>query len=162
MRAEGGRVRQVVLRTGAVYEVRAAILGTGTYLQGRTIVGECIEDSGPDGMHAAGPLTEALQRLDLPLRRFKTGTPPRVNARSIDFSKMEVQRGDEDPLPFILSDGAGTGKPRRLLAHLHHRGDPPRSSWRIWTAAPSIPGVIEGVGPRYCPSHRDEDRPLPG
>ena len=76
---------------------------TGTYLQGRTIVGECIEDSGPDGMHAAGPLTEALTRLGLPLRRFKTGTPPRVNARSIDFSKMEVQRGDEDPLPFSFS-----------------------------------------------------------
>ena len=103
LRTENGRVKQVVLRTGAVFAVRAVILCTGTYLRGRTIVGECVEDSGPDGMHAAGELTEALLREGLPLRRFKTGTPPRVNARSIDFSKMEVQAGDKDPLPFSFS-----------------------------------------------------------
>ena len=103
LRVTDGRVSHVVIHTGAVFEVRAAIICTGTYLQGRTIVGECIEDSGPDGMHASGPLTDALLRLGLPLRRFKTGTPQRINARSIDFSQMEVQVGDENPQPFSFT-----------------------------------------------------------
>ena len=151
LRAEGGRVRQVVLRTGAVYEVRAAILCTGTYLQGRTIVGECIEDSGPDGMHAAGPLTEALKRLDLPLRRFKTGTPPRINARSIDFSKMEVQRGDEDPLPFSFS--TEQVRENRAVCWLTYTTEEThRIILENLDRSPIYSGVIEGVGPRYCPS----------
>ena len=151
LRAEGGRVRQVVLRTGAVYEVRAASLCTGTYLQGRTIVGECIEDSGPDGMHAAGPLTEALKRLDLPLRRFKTGTPPRINARSIDFSKMEVQRGDEDPLPFSFS--TEQVRENRAVCWLTYTTEEThRIILENLDRSPIYSGVIEGVGPRYCPS----------
>ena len=151
LRAEGGRVRQVVLRTGAVYEVRAAILCTGTYLQGRTIVGECIEDSGPDGMHAAGPLTEALKRLDLPLRRFKTGTPPRINARSIDFSKMEVQRGDEGPLPFSFS--TEQVRENRAVCWLTYTTEEThRIILENLDRSPIYSGVIEGVGPRYCPS----------
>ena len=151
LRAEGGRVRQVVLRTGAVYEVRAAILCTGTYLQGRTIVGECIEDSGPDGMHAAGPLTEALKRLDLPLRRFKTGTPPRINARSIDFSKMEVQRGDEDPLPFSFSTRQ-VAENRAVCWLTYTTEETHRIILENLDRSPIYSGVIEGVGPRYCPS----------
>ena len=151
LRAEGGRVRQVVLRTGAVYEVRAAILCTGTYLQGRTIVGECIEDSGPDGMHAAGPLTEALKRLDLPLRRFKTGTPPRVNARSIDFSKMEVQRGDEDPLSFSFS-AEEVSENRAVCWLTYTTEETHRIILENLDRSPIYSGVIEGVGPRYCPS----------
>ena len=151
LRAEGGRVRQVVLRTGAVYEVRAAILCTGTYLQGRTIVGECIEDSGPDGMHAAGPLTEALKRLDLPLRRFKTGTPPRVNARSIDFSKMEVQRGDEDPLSFSFSTEE-VSENRAVCWLTYTTEETHRIILENLDRSPIYSGVIEGVGPRYCPS----------
>ena len=151
LRAEGGRVRQVVLRTGAVYEIRAAILCTGTYLQGRTIVGECIEGSGPDGMHAAGPLTEALKRLDLPLRRFKTGTPPRINARSIDFSKMEVQRGDEDPLPFSFS--TEQVRENRAVCWLTYTTEEThRIILENLDRSPIYSGVIEGVGPRYCPS----------
>ena len=151
LRAEGDRVRQVVLRTGAVYEVRAAILCTGTYLQGRTIVGECIEDSGPDGMHAAGPLTEALKRLNLPLRRFKTGTPPRINARSIDFSKMEVQRGDEDPLPFSFS--TEQVRENRAVCWLTYTTEEThRIILENLDRSPIYSGVIEGVGPRYCPS----------
>ena len=98
-----GAVRQVVLATGAVYDVRAVILATGTYLKGRTIIGTCVEDSGPDGMHAAGRLTDSLLKLGLPLRRFKTGTPPRVNARSVDFDVMELQEGDRLPVPFSYS-----------------------------------------------------------
>ncbi len=151
LRTENGRVRQVVLRTGAVYEVRAAILCTGTYLQGRTIVGECIEDSGPDGMHAAGPLTEALKREGLPLRRFKTGTPPRVNARSIDFSKMEVQRGDEDPLPFSFST-EHVSENRAVCWLTYTTEETHRIILENLDRSPIYSGVIEGVGPRYCPS----------
>ncbi len=76
VRTDRGAVSQVVLATGAVYGVKAAVLATGTYLKGRTIIGTCVEDSGPDRMHAAGPLTDSLLKLGLPLRRFKTGTPP--------------------------------------------------------------------------------------
>ena len=127
LRAEGGRVRQVVLRTGAVYEVRAAILCTGTYLQGRTIVGECIEDSGPDG------------------------TPPRINARSIDFSKMEVQRGDEDPLPFSFS--TEQVRENRAVCWLTYTTEEThRIILENLDRSPIYSGVIEGVGPRYCPS----------
>lgn len=151
LRAEGGAVRQVVLSTGAVYDVKAAILATGTYLKGRTIIGNCVEDSGPDGLHAAGPLTDSLLKLDLPLRRFKTGTPPRVNARTVDFDEMEVQPGDEIPVPFSYSTE-----------------NPPYNQavcWLTWTTeetkrivqenldrAPMYSGLIEGIGPRYCPS----------
>ena len=151
LRTEDGRVKEVVLRTGAVYEVRAVILCTGTYLQGRTIVGECIEDSGPDGMHAAVSLAQALRREGLPLRRFKTGTPPRVNARSIDFSKMEVQTGDEDPLPFSFS----TEKVRenRAVCWLTYTTEEThRIILENLDRSPIYSGVIEGIGPRYCPS----------
>ena len=151
LRTENGRVKQVVLRTGAVFAVRAVILCTGTYLRGRTIVGECVEDSGPDGMHAAGELTEALLREGLPLRRFKTGTPPRVNARSIDFSKMEVQAGDEDPLPFSFS--TEEVRENRAVCWLTYTTEEThRIILENLNRSPISSGVIEGVGPRYCPS----------
>ena len=147
---EGGGFA-VVLATGAVFEARAVILATGTYLTGRTIVGECVENSGPDGMHAAARLTESLLRLGLPLRRFKTGTPPRVNARTVDFDEMEVQPGDALPVPFSYSTQAPpenravcyltwtTEETKRIIQENLHR-------------APMYSGLIEGVGPRYCPS----------
>ena len=151
VRTDRGAVSQVVLATGAVYDVKAAVLATGTYLKGRTIIGTCVEDSGPDGMHAAGPLTDSLLKLGLPLRRFKTGTPPRVNARTVDFDEMEVQPGDEIPVPFSYSTK-----------------NPPYNQavcWLTWTTeetkrivqenldrAPMYSGLIEGIGPRYCPS----------
>ena len=151
LRAENGRVKQVVLRTGAVFAVRAVILCTGTYLRGRTIVGECVEDSGPDGMHAAGELTEALLREGLPLRRFTTGTPPRVNARSIDFSKMEVQAGDKDPLPFSFS--TEEVRENRAVCWLTYTTEEThRIILENLNRSPIYSGVIEGVGPRYCPS----------
>ena len=151
LRTENGRVKQVVLRTGAVFAVRAVILCTGTYLRGRTIVGECVEDSGPDGMHAAGELTEALLREGLPLRRFKTGTPPRVNARSIDFSKMEVQAGDEVPLPFSFS--TEEVRENRAVCWLTYTTEEThRIILENLNRSPIYSGVIEGVGPRYCPS----------
>ena len=95
-----GAVSFVQTRTGAVYRCRAAVLCTGTYLAGRTIVGEAVQDGGPDGMFASFELGGCLRALGLDLRRFKTGTPPRVNARSVDFSKMEPQYGDDPPSAF--------------------------------------------------------------
>jgi len=150
-RDDSGAVSSVVLATGAVFTVRAAILATGTYLTGRTIVGEWVEDSGPDGMHAAVRLTDSLRALGLPLRRFKTGTPPRVNARTVDFDEMELQEGDQLPIPF--SYATQTPPENRAVC------------WLTWTTeethrivrenlgrAPMYSGLIEGVGPRYCPS----------
>ena len=151
VRTEHGAVSAVVLATGAVFRARAVILATGTYLTGRTIVGEWVEDSGPDGMHAAARLTDSLRQLGLPLRRFKTGTPPRVNARTVDFDEMEVQLGDALPVPFSYA----TARPPENQA----------VCWLTWTTeethrivrenldrAPMYSGLIEGVGPRYCPS----------
>ena len=151
IRTENGAVSAVVLATGAVFTVKAAIIATGTFLTGRTIIGECVEDSGPDGMHASLRLTDSLLKLGLPLRRFKTGTPPRVNARSVDYNEMEVQPGDELPIPFSYST--------------EKVPDNQAVCWLTWTTdetkqiiednlhlAPMYSGLIEGVGPRYCPS----------
>ena len=151
LRCEDGHVSAVVLRTGAVFRVGAAILCTGTYLTGRTIVGECIESSGPDGMHAANALTDSLLALGLPLRRFKTGTPPRVNRRSIDFSQMEVQVGDADPLPFSF-DTAQTPENRAVCYLTYTNAETHRIIRENLDRSPIYSGVIEGVGPRYCPS----------
>ena len=151
IRCENGRVSDVVLRTGAVFGVKAVILCTGTYLTGRTIVGECIESSGPDGMHAANALTDCLLALGLPLRRFKTGTPPRVNRRSIDFSKMEVQEGDSDPLPFSFE--TAQAPENRAVCYLTYTTEETHRIIREnLDRSPIYSGVIEGVGPRYCPS----------
>ena len=140
----------VVLATGAVFSVKAVILATGTYLAGRTIVGECVEESGPDGMHAAGRLTDSLLKLGLPLRRFKTGTPPRVNARSVDFDEMELQRR-RPASPLFIRHPIPAGESGGLLAHLDHGGDAPDRPGESGPGA-MYSGVIEGVGPRYCPS----------
>ena len=151
LRAEDGHVSQIVLRTGAVYGVRAAVICTGTYLHGRTIVGECIEDSGPDGMHAAEPLADALARLGLRLRRFKTGTPPRVNRRSIDFSKMQLQPGDDDALPFSF-ETAHAPENRAVCYLTYTTEETHRIIRENLDRSPIYAGVIEGIGPRYCPS----------
>ena len=100
IRTENGAVSAVKTHTGAVYYCRAAIVACGTYLDGRTIVGNVIRSSGPDGLAAAKGLTPCLEALGLSMRRFKTGTPPRVNAHSVDFSKMELQPGDDEPEGF--------------------------------------------------------------
>ena len=151
LRLTDGRVSQVVLSTGAVYDVKAVILATGTFLRGRTIVGECVEDSGPDGMHASLVLSDRLRELGLPLRRFKTGTPPRVNARSVDFSKMELQQGDDNPLPFSFTT---TRIPEnRAVCYLTYTNEETHRIIRDnLDRSPIYAGVIEGVGPRYCPS----------
>ena len=151
IRLRDGAVHQVVLHTGAVYTVRAAIICSGTYLSGRTIVGECVREGGPDGMFAAGPLALRLRELGLGLRRFKTGTPPRVNARTVDFSKMELQEGDADALPFSFETRE---KPvNRVVCYLTYTNEETHRIIREnLDRSPMHSGVIEGVGPRYCPS----------
>ena len=148
---EKGEISGVTTHTGAFYQVKAAVVATGTYLGGRTIVGEVVRDSGPDGLAAALPLTDCLVKLGLSIRRFKTGTPPRVNARSVDFSKMQLQEGDPDAQPFsFLTD---TPPENRAVCYLTYTN---RKTHDIIRAnldrSPLYDGTIEGVGPRYCPS----------
>ena len=151
IRTEDGRVSQVVLRTGAVFRVKAVVIATGTFLRGRTIVGDCIEDSGPDGMHASLLLSRRLEELGLPLRRFKTGTPPRVNARSVDFSRMELQSGDENPQPFSFSTEQ-VPENRAVCYLTYTNAETHRIIRDNLDRSPLYSGTIEGVGPRYCPS----------
>ena len=152
---EAGAVCAVRTDTGATYAVKAAVIASGTYLGGRTIMGEVTRDSGPDGMAAALPLTDCLVKLGLSTRRFKTGTPPRVNRRSVDFSKMELQTGDDVPVPFSFTT--------------EHCPENQAVCWLTYTnetthqvirdnlhRSPLFSGVIEGVGPRYCPSIEDK------
>ena len=152
---EDGRVTGVVTHTGATYHVKAAVLASGTHLGGRTIVGEVVRDSGPDGLAAALPLTACLKELGLSMRRFKTGTPPRVNARSVDFSKMELQPGDEDAQPFSFS--TTTPPENRAVCWLTSTTQATHDIIRAnLHRSPLFGGVIEGVGPRYCPSIEDK------
>ncbi len=111
---EGGAVSGLTTRLGAFYEAKAVILATGTFLDSNIIIGETTISSGPDGMHAAVGLSDCLRGLGLSLRRFKTGTPPRINARSVDFSQMELQPGDEriEPFSFTTPVGAVIGRPQ--------------------------------------------------
>jgi tRNA uridine 5-carboxymethylaminomethyl modification enzyme len=148
---EDGKVSAVRTQTGATYRVKAVVIASGTYLGGRTIVGDVVRDSGPDGMQAATELTSCLVGLGLPLRRFKTGTPPRVNARSVDYSKMELQRGDEDPLPFSFST---TGEVyNQAVCYLTYTNERTHQIIREnLDRSPLYNGVIESTGPRYCPS----------
>ena len=155
IKTEQGRVSAVKTRLGAVYPVRAAIICSGTYLEGRVITGECAHPSGPDGMHPAEGLSECLRKLGLSLRRFKTGTPPRVNRRSIDFSKMELQPGDQVPVPFSFT----TEKPpeNRAVCYLTYtNAETHRVIRENLSRSPLYSGVIEGIGPRYCPSIEDK------
>lgn len=148
---EQGAVSGVVTATGAVYRVRACVVASGTYLGGRTIVGEVLRDSGPDGMQAAGALTDSLQKLGLRLRRFKTGTPPRVNRRSVDFSRMEIQPGDEDPMPFSFS--TKEVPENRAVCWLTYTTPRTHEIIRANLArSPLYDGTIASTGPRYCPS----------
>ncbi len=151
----GGRVSGVRTTTGALYPCAATIVATGVYLKSRVIVGEAHADSGPSGLGNAKALSGALERLGFPLRRFKTGTPARIDCRTVDFSKFEEQPGDERIVPFsFLTDrlekeqiscylGYTTPETHRIIRENLHR-------------APLFSGEIHGVGPRYCPSIEDK------
>ena len=148
---ENGAVSGVVTANGAIYRVRACVIASGTYLGGRTIVGDVVRSSGPDGMQAALSLTERLVALGLNLRRFKTGTPPRVNRRSVDFSKMEIQPGDDEVIPFSFST---VEKPRnQAVCYLTYTTEETHRIIREnLHRSPLYDGTIESTGPRYCPS----------
>jgi len=151
IRLKDGAVSAVVTRLGAIYEVKAAIIASGTYLNAAVITGECVYESGPDGMHAGLFLTDRLSEMGLNMRRFKTGTPPRINARSVDFSKMELQPGDEDPAPFSFR----TTEPleNRAVCWLTYTNERTHEIIRAnFHRSPMFNGLIEGIGPRYCPS----------
>ena len=148
---ENGAVCSVTTHTGAVYECKAAIIASGTYLDGKTIVGDVVRSSGPDGLAAATSLTACLLEMGLSIRRFKTGTPPRVNARSVDYSKMELQPGDEEPEGFSFeTDEPPENKAVCYLTYTNERTH--KIILDNIDRSPIYSGLIEGIGPRYCPS----------
>ena len=152
---EEGRVTGVQTDTGAVYRAQAVVICSGTYLGGKTILGSVAKWSGPDGMFGANQLTESLRQAGLTLRRFKTGTPPRVNARSIDFSQLECQVGDEDAMPFSFETEKPA--PTRVCCHITYTNEKTHAIIRAnLDRSPLFSGVIEGIGPRYCPSIEDK------
>jgi tRNA uridine 5-carboxymethylaminomethyl modification enzyme len=152
---ENGRVAFVKTQTGAVYACKARRDLHGTFLRGRTIVGEVARDSGPDGMSATIPLSDCLKGLGLNMLRFKTGTPPRVNARTIDFSQLEPQPGDPEPEPFSFE--TRTPLENRAICYLTYTNEETHKIIREnLHRSPLFGGVIQGVGPRYCPSIEDK------
>lgn len=150
-----GAVCAVVTAGGARYACKAAIICSGTYLGGRTIVGDYIREGGPDGMFAATHLTGCLRALGLRLQRFKTGTPPRVNRRSIDFTGLEVQQGETDVIPFSFETAHAPAN--RAVCHLTYTSaDTHRIIRANLDRSPLYSGKIDGIGPRYCPSIEDK------
>ena len=146
-----GRVSGVRTVYGAEYKVRAVVVASGTFLGGRTIIGEVTRDSGPDGLAAALPLTDSLKGLGVSLRRFKTGTPPRIHARSVDFSQLEVQPGDQEVLPFSFE--TKIPPENKAICWLTYTNEQTHAIIRAnLDRSPLYDGTIEGVGPRYCPS----------
>mgnify|MGYP001072283761 CR=1 FL=1 len=155
IKMEEGKVTAIETDVGAIYKVKAVILATGTYLKGKIFIGEFSKESGPDGVAAANQLSSCLKNMGIPLVRFKTGTPARINRRSIDFSKMEIQKGDQgieafsfenEPKDFEQVDCYLTytnEKTHEVIRKNLHR-------------SPLYAGMIEGTGPRYCPSIEDK------
>ncbi|MCI8617119.1 MAG: tRNA uridine-5-carboxymethylaminomethyl(34) synthesis enzyme MnmG [Clostridia bacterium] len=155
IKVENGRVMGIETSVGAIYGVKAVIVATGTYLKGKIFMGEFSEESGPDGVAAANKLSDSLKKIGVNLVRFKTGTPARVNRRSIDFSKMELQKGDDNIVPFSFEDEIKNleqvdcyltytnEETHRIIKENLHR-------------SPLYAGKIEGTGPRYCPSIEDK------
>ena len=155
IKVENGKIKAVETDMGAIYEVDSVILATGTYLKGKIFVGEYSCESGPDGVFPANKLSECLKKLGINIVRFKTGTPARINKKSIDFSKMELQEGDENVPAFSFEDTLEkreqepcyltytNSKTHEIIKENLHR-------------SPLYAGKIEGTGPRYCPSIEDK------
>lgn len=153
---ENGAIKELVTKLGAVYEVKTSIICSGTFLHGRIYVGDVSYESGPDGLHAAIGLSEALERLRIHLRRFKTGTPARVRRDSIDYSKLEVQAGDEPIIPFSF-ETPREGLKNQVVCHIAYTNEKTHQIIRDNIhRSPLYGGMIEGVGPRYCPSIEDK------
>ena len=148
---ENGAVTGVHTQLGAIYDAKAVIIATGTFLDSTIVIGESVVPSGPDGMHASIGLADNLRALGLPLRRFKTGTPPRINRRSIDFSQMELQPGDDTPEPFSFRTEHKVEN--RAVCYLTYtNAETHRIINENLYRSPMYDGTISGVGPRYCPS----------
>ena len=155
IKLEGNKVKSIQTDVGAIYNVKSIIVATGTYLKGKIFIGDYSKESGPDGVFPANKLSECLKGLGVNLVRFKTGTPARINKKSIDFSKMEVQKGDVDIIPFSFEDKMKqfdqvdcyltytNAETHKIIRDNLHR-------------SPLYAGVIEGTGPRYCPSIEDK------
>ena len=148
---ENGAITGVRTQLGAEYAAKAVVIATGTYLDSTIITGESVIPSGPDGMHPSVGLADNLRSLGLPLRRFKTGTPPRINRRSVDFSKMELQPGDDIPEPFSFR--TDTPVNNSAVCYLTYTNEQTHEIIRAnFHRSPMFDGTISGVGPRYCPS----------
>ena len=155
IKVEKGKVKAVETNIGAIYNVKAVILATGTYLKGRIYIGEKNFESGPDGVFPANKLSDCLKKLGIKLVRFKTGTPARVNKKTIDFSKMEIQEGDREIIPFSF-----VNEPKdinQVPCYLTYTNEKTHEIIRQnLHRSPLYAGQIEGTGPRYCPSIEDK------
>ena len=151
------RITGVKIYTGAVYEAKAVVLCTGTYLKARCLCGEAITYTGPNGLQPANYLTDSLKSLGIEMRRFKTGTPARMDKRSLDFSKMEEQKGDERVVPFSFSTDPEDVQIDQVSCYLTYTNEKTHEIIRgNLDRSPIYAGVIEGTGPRYCPSIEDK------
>lgn len=155
IKLENNKIKSIETDVGAIYNVKTLIVASGTYLKGKIFIGEYSKESGPDGVFPANKLSESLKRNGIKLVRFKTGTPARINRKSIDFSKMEIQKGENNIIPFSFEDKMKnfdqvdcyltytTAETHKIIKENLHR-------------SPLYAGVIEGTGPRYCPSIEDK------
>lgn len=153
--AENGLVKQVTTATGAYYDVKTIILATGTYLGGKIFIGDAVFESGPNGLAPSKKLTKSLSELGITMRRFKTGTPARVNKRSLDYDKMEVQYGDPEIVPFsFMNDSLEIDEEPCWLTYTNQNTHDVIQE--NITRSAMYGGQIEGTGPRYCPSIEDK------
>ena len=148
---ENNNVKSVITHLGARYEVKTAIIATGTFLKGKVIIGDVAYDSGPDGIFPAMTLSDCLINAGIPLMRFKTGTPARINKRSVDFSKMQPQGGDEEITPFSF-DTIDVGENKVICYLTYTNAETHKIILDNLDKSPMYNGLIEGLGPRYCPS----------
>ena len=155
---EDGKVTSLVTRLDEIYEVKAAIICTGTYLKGKIIIGDKSYNGGPDGMHSSDPLVDSLIDIGVKLRRFKTGTPARVNRRSVDITKMEVQEGDDFIVPLSFSNVSRQQEfKNQVVCYLTYTNNKTHEIIKAnLHRSPLYSGLIEGIGPRYCPSIEDK------
>jgi tRNA uridine 5-carboxymethylaminomethyl modification enzyme len=152
---EGNKICGVVTKNGATYKCKAVILATGTYLRGKIIIGEISYNGGPNGLFPANDLSQSLLDLEISLRRFKTGTPARINKRSVDFSKMIEQGGDENIVPFSFMSGDISRE--QIPCYLTYTNEETHDIIRENIGrSPIYNGSIKGIGPRYCPSIEDK------
>lgn len=152
---EDDRVTGVVTKNGAVFRCKAVVLATGTYLKGKIIIGEVSYSGGPNGLFPANDLSQSLLDLGISLRRFKTGTPARINSKSVDFSKMIEQNGDDKIVPFSFM--SGKLQKEQIACYLTYTNEETHNIIREnIDRSPIYNGSIKGVGPRYCPSIEDK------